>query len=215
MKPADKLFCQRKWQFETGRDVVVVTAELHSLSGQHPYFSMTYEAREKGSFRLHSCGAGCENYKSELEKLGIYKFLRWHLTSTDEPMYYIANSIHHLGHSWKSRSTYERFEKSKYAPKYDRVKAFKECCIYGAVEGDELFKPEDFVASWPEAGNPLIEDLIARDNAEKRAAVTKWLEKRKPKVMAQFAKDMYELFPNVLGVWHSSWVIGPIKTEAS
>lgn len=87
----------------------VITAEVRfddECKNGHNTFSITaayYEPRrvpgeskitfEDGSYWLSSCGQLREKIAAAFPELNEY--LKWHLCSTDGPLYYIANTVYH------------------------------------------------------------------------------------------------------------------------
>lgn len=131
----DKTFATKTIRLERNGDVLIAKAKIESHSGQHPYFSMTGDLYDRnrpnrdgkttnasGKSRwLGSCGAIGDTiveWKPELSQ-----FERWHLTSTDGPMHYLANAIFHAGFCLG-------MEDSR------NLEYLKSTIVYGAVEGD-------------------------------------------------------------------------------
>lgn len=87
MSGTDKMFAKitqtrvtGRFREGQGRRRHTVTAELHSLGGQNPYFSITM-----GTYRQAGNGPA------------LAPSLRWHLVSTDGPMHYAANAAYWAG----------------------------------------------------------------------------------------------------------------------
>jgi len=104
----DKLYAQRKFEIETPEgDVFIAVAELKSLSGQDPYFSICGELYDRGPARGEASVVNSKGQRKYLGACGqmtddvikhfyeLHKFLKWHLTSTVEPMHYVANTVYH------------------------------------------------------------------------------------------------------------------------
>lgn len=107
---------------------------LRKLGNQAPYFSITGEINRQarnGRWVEDSCGCLHDEIAKFFPKLK--PLIKWHLTSTDGPMHYLANSKYWLGFGEYSERNLEHF---------------KSTCIYGALPEDTLFAPE--LASWPE-----------------------------------------------------------------
>lgn len=97
--------------FEGGKPLIVVAVVRHDdecMNG-HNSFSITGKIYELGySFRdgvlahakagcrlgMSSCGCVHDDIKKHIPELA--PFIKWHLTSTDGPMHYIANTIYHV-----------------------------------------------------------------------------------------------------------------------
>jgi hypothetical protein len=92
---SEKTYATKTITKQTPEGTLTATAELHSLSNQHPYFSITGELRVKG--RIEVCGMMHDEIAKYVPEFAPY--LKWHLTSTDGPMHYLANAHHHAGFS--------------------------------------------------------------------------------------------------------------------
>lgn len=94
------------------RPLIVVATVRHDdeCGNGHNTFSITGEIYdEQGSFRdgvlthaktnrrlgMSSCGCVHDDIAKHIPELA--PFIKWHLTSTDGPMHYIANTIYHAG----------------------------------------------------------------------------------------------------------------------
>lgn len=121
-------------------DVLIAKAQIEDL-GQHPYFSITGElydrdrnngdecvlnANEKRRW-LGSCGQLPDEIQTNIPALAPY--LRWHLTSTDGPMHYLANAHYHAGFC-------EGMEDSR------NIEYLKSTIVYGALESDNAVSLE-------------------------------------------------------------------------
>lgn len=97
----------------------VAKAEIVSRSGQRPYFGVTGDLRERGKW----VAGGCMHDEVREYFPELAPYLRWHLTSTDGPMHYLANAMYHAGFclGMESRRNLEYLAST---------------IIYGAVEGD-------------------------------------------------------------------------------
>jgi hypothetical protein len=144
---------------------LVAICEISSINGQSPYFSITGECWQKGYAK--STGTfGMLHDIIEKQFPGLRKFLKWHLTSIQSPMQYLANSLY-----WAGFSGYCDGKKDS-PPKLEYLKS---TCIYGAVESDYSFD---------------IENLSGKES------LTNWLVARLPELMNQFDLEMLELFPD-------------------
>lgn len=119
-----------------GRRRHTVTAELHSLAGQHPYFSITMDTyRQAGNGRWVEDTFGCQH--DEVRRLfpALAPYLRWHLVSTDGPMHYVANAVYWAG------LNKEWCKGGKGDP--PNREAFDETTLWGALPGDAARHPMD------------------------------------------------------------------------
>lgn len=106
---------------------IVAIAEIHSLSGQMPYFALTSEIRI--GREIDSCGMNHEAIAEHFPQLA--KFLKWHLVSPEGPMHYLANAAY-----WLKESNFENL---------------KSTIVYGALDSDatvdlEQIHPNDLGA---------------------------------------------------------------------
>lgn len=93
-----KIYVQKKITRPTGQkeynerggkvnEVLTATAEIHSISGQDPYFAVTGDTNTGPGGMLH------EMIAKHVPEFAPY--LRWHLTSINTgPMHYIANGVY-------------------------------------------------------------------------------------------------------------------------
>jgi len=157
----------------------------------HNSFSITAEGRDMG---------GCCHEEVVEAFPYLEKFIKWHLTSSDGPMHYIANTVYHAKEHGPDRGWL-------YA---DLPGKGMECIKYGTP--DELEKlAEDYAghdiktevrldaksakkaelnharssAVWPEATDKQL--TVSGD------ALTRKLKARLPKLMKKFREDMIEL----------------------
>jgi hypothetical protein len=146
-----------------------VTAQLYSLGGkQLPYFSITSSTYDNRG-RMISGGATGEEGAGPLAP-----YVKWHLTSTDGPMHYLANAMYWAGFNedgspskWHSTA---RYDGERVPPRWDSV---ANVIVLGSVEGD----PDVHALS-------LMPGLTLR----------RFLIEREPKVIAAFKADMLRLF---------------------
>ena len=76
----------------------VITAEIRhddQCGSGHNSFSITGSIKKKGRHEPDICGCIHEEIKKHFPELA--PFIKWHLTSTDEPMHYVANTVYLAG----------------------------------------------------------------------------------------------------------------------
>lgn len=143
---------------------VTATFELHSLSDQHPYFSATVAIYERCSGRGNkvwiegSFGPDHETIARLFPRCA--PFLKWHLTSTDGPMHYLANGLYWAGHSgWRDG-------KLNSPPNNDHLRS---TIVYGALERDAKVRPDRAskrrLEQWLTLRLPLLRQAFMRDMA--------------------------------------------------
>lgn len=129
----DKIFCKRTYKRvyrERGHIYhLTATAEIHSLSGQEPYLSITGElyrqTNGRGRPAMESCGMLHDDIEKHIPQLRQY--LKWHLMSTSAPMHYVSNSLYWAGlQGWTDG-------KPSSPPNYEYLLSTS---IWGAVETD-------------------------------------------------------------------------------
>jgi len=143
----DKIYAKRKLrkQLRDG-DVFIATAELSSIGDQAPYFSITGYLYDRNRNNGDSCVMNAAGRRRWLGSCGclhdetaeyIPEFaplIRWHLTSTDGPMHYMANAIYHAGFCLG-------MENSR------NIEHLKSTIVYGAVETDAAVDLESLDAA--------------------------------------------------------------------
>ena len=97
---------------------ITATARLESLSNQAPYFSITGNFKDK-----HSDMGGCIHSEIAEHFPQLAPYIRWHLTSTNGPMHYLANAMYHAGFCLGMESS-------------RNLEYLASTIVYGAVEGD-------------------------------------------------------------------------------
>lgn len=98
---------------------VTVTAEIHSIGNQSPYFSVTVDGPD-------FCGCNHDLVKKHWPR--VAPFTPWHLVSVDTgPMYYIANARY-----WAGFCGF-RGGKENDPPNEEHLKS---TIVYGMVDGD-------------------------------------------------------------------------------
>jgi hypothetical protein len=84
---------------ENGREYRITAHVRHDdqCGNGHNTFSITGEIDEKrgGVFREYSGGCIHDDIAKHFPELAV--FIKWHLTSTDGPLHYIANTVYHAG----------------------------------------------------------------------------------------------------------------------
>lgn len=163
---------QREAVVEYGFDL-----KFANSTNQDPHFSVTVS---------HAGGGGADHEFIAKHFPKIAPFLRWHLTSTGEPMHYAANGTYwylmaHNRGMWRRQS---------YDP--DPIKAFCSTILFGTADGDDAFDPSvDPVVSFglePEEGQEMVSD----EQVEK--ALRAWLSCRFDTMMSTFVRDMETLY---------------------
>ncbi len=143
---------------------------LRTIGNQDPYVSVTAEIEYKSrNNRWCDQSFGCMHEAVAKHFPQLVPLIRWHLTSTKEPMYYIANGIY-----WFEKMA----GRSKWAlspGEFDPTEAFKSTIVFGAVDGDEL-------------------PPLTATNEE----VTAWLEARRDKLMERMRADVASVLPSAL-----------------
>lgn len=99
--------------------VFTATAEIHSISEQSPYFSITADLKE-GS---RDVAGGCMHDEVREYFPQLAKYIRWHLTSGKEPLHYIPNALYHAGFC-------KDMEDAR------NIEYLKSTVVYGALESD-------------------------------------------------------------------------------
>jgi len=94
-------------------------AELHSIGNQHPYFSIRGDLREGNRW----VAGGCMHDEVEQFFPELAPLVRWHLTSTDGPMHYLANAEYHAGFCVGMENA-------------RNLEYLKSTIVYGALESD-------------------------------------------------------------------------------
>ncbi len=107
----------------------VAKAELASIGDQHPYFSITGDLRENGRW----VSGGCMHDEVLEYFPALAPYVRWHLTSTDGPMHYLANAQYHAGFC-------EGMEDKR------NIEHLKSTIVYGAVASDSDVNLETLTA---------------------------------------------------------------------
>lgn len=158
-------------------------AQLYSLSGQYPYFSITGEQyrQTNGRGRWAEDSFGCLHDDIEKHFKKYAKYIKWHLVSVEEPMHYISNSLYWAGlQGWTDN-------KKDSPPNYDY---FVSTAKWGTVAGDEKIPVKWLM------GKGSKKNII---NRIKSAILTYILKKRAKDLQKEFYNAMFELFGTE---WH-------------
>lgn len=190
------------------KEIVEVEFGLHQLGEQTPYFSVTgavYDRHvrrgersvmdeERLLYWMASCGQIREDIAAVFPE--VVPFMRWHLTSTDQPMHYVANAIY-----WAEKM----FGCSPWAPQSydpDPTETFKSTTIFGALPSDDKAFAElvtgPIVKAKADAENAFQPGVVERTDADirrdmqkvVRECVTAWCEQRRILLMQAFELDM-------------------------
>lgn len=152
-----------------GRRRHTVTAELHSLCGQHPHFSVTMDTyRQAGNGRWMDDAGGCRH--DEVRRLfpSLAPYLRWHGVSIDGPIFYAANAAYWAGlnSEWCNGGPND-------PPNREH---FDATTLWGALPGDADGHPMEAPATMDQ---PWLNTILAA---------------RLPALLALFRADMDRLF---------------------
>ena len=164
-------------------------------------FSITGEVRRPDRHDVEACGCLHEDIARvfpELEPL-----IKWHLTSTDGPMHYIANTCHHAGDrdcyglragerkpilgpdkvpTWVPKTTPEKYVKGHEQPAPVLVE-YELWCREGEGKTRDLDAARH-TAVWPEA----TDEELSQEPQRLEAA----LKARLPSLLAAFKRDMLD-----------------------
>jgi hypothetical protein len=153
-----------KFRRTTDGTYVHATYGLHKIGDQAPHFSVTLdEYKHPGVSERGWLSGGCQHEQVARYFPELAPFVRWHLTSTEGPMHYVANGL--FWHdSYHGRAKYGRPEDRALAPS-----ALASTIVLGALEDD-----------FP------IEMLWSMSREDLKA----WLEARLPRLLAAFQTDM-------------------------
>lgn len=143
------------------RLTLTATAKLEKGGNEYPYFSITGDITTKNDVYVSSGQITDEIYQYIPE---LRPYMKWHLTSTQQPMHYIGNASYWamFTEPWVPRET----------PLEKRIEYLHKAIVYGALESDKNVVPE-------ELGD---KELV------------KWLNWRLPNLMNAFNEDMGKLF---------------------
>jgi len=190
MNKLDAITFKKKFRRENDEKVVTVTIRFDDeCNNGHNSLGITASVYEKncpGGGSFGCCHEDVVELFPELEK-----YIKWHLTSSDGPMYYVENTMYHADeHGPKYAHLYQKdvFGDShciKYGDIEEMQKIVDENEGYYLVIDTKTAKTADLEAArscaiWPDA---TLEQLQDR----------KVLEARLPGLMKEFENDIMEL----------------------
>ncbi len=76
---------------KNGHNSFAITGELYEVGGSRHEPSIVH--KDGRTLRMTSCGCLHEDIARHIPELA--PFIKWHLSSTDEPMHYLANTLYH------------------------------------------------------------------------------------------------------------------------
>lgn len=142
---------------------ITATARYDDQCGNgHNSFAITAEIdRKTGNGRWEEDSGGCCHEEVAKHFPQLAPLLKWHLTSSDGPMHYVANGLYWAGHceAWMRDKT-----KSNSAP--PNLEFLKSTILYGALSSDADFDLADHVHSdmrgftWNEAKANALRDWL-------------------------------------------------------
>lgn len=173
----EKIYATQKFtkQYkEDGREyTITATAQIHSLGGQEPYFSLTGDIRGPRGWEA----GGCLHDDIQKHFPELIPFVKWHLVSMAQPLHYVANSLY-----WAGLSGWCDGKKDS-PPNYEHLVS---TCKWGTVEGDNEIDLHDYMRT----DNPI-------ENEARKFLLTELLNKRINKVQDAFIAAMTELFGDI------------------
>ena len=97
---SDRVYAKKKFgpRRDAERYQHIATAELHGFGRLAPYFAITVDTWRPNNTSLSEASitaCGCQHDVVRQVFPELVKYLKWHLTSTDGPMHYIANTLYH------------------------------------------------------------------------------------------------------------------------
>jgi hypothetical protein len=147
-------------------------AEITQHGHQDPYFSLTGTASHVGGG--DSFGCLHDLISEHFPELAPY--VKWHLASITQPMYYLENGLYHLetGH----------------------IDYFKSTVVWGTVESDKDHEGllQDIEKQLKDAETIETEKVKKRMMKEQADRIKPYLIERLPALMKHFREDMEELF---------------------
>jgi len=172
----NKIFARKTWTKnyrEDGKEyTITATANFESLSGQHPYFSITGDIKQGTRWE----SGGCLHDEIIKHFPNLRKYIKFHLVSTDEPMHYLANSLYWAGlQGWTDG-------KKNSPPNYDYLVS---TCLWGILDEDQEIDLTQFLGEG---------DKNLPKNKEKSVALTEILMSRLSKIQTEFKYEMMKLF---------------------
>ena len=168
----------------------------------HESFAITAEVRRPGRCDVEACGCLHEDIAKVFPELA--PLIKWHLTSTDGPMHYVANTCYHAGDrdcnglrkgerkpilgpdnvpTWVPKITPERYVEGHEQPAPVLVE-YELRCREGEGKKRDLAAARS-CAVWPEA----TDEELCQERPQLEAA----LKARLPALMAEFKQAMLEV----------------------
>jgi uncharacterized protein Usg len=121
----------------------------------HQTFSITADVYTTASRRRHDCQAcGCLHDDIAAIFPELAPLIKWHLTSTDGPMHYVANTCHHAG---------DRIPRD--------LAAARSCAVWPEATDEQLCAPREELEA---ALTARLPGLIAAFRADMTAAGLLW-----------------------------------------
>jgi hypothetical protein len=136
------------------------TANIQKFDNQSPYFAITCSIRGgRGQSRIDM--GGCLHDEVREYAPEWTKYIKWHLTSTVEPMHYLANALYWAGFSgWCDGG---RNDPPNAENLYSTI-------VYGALDDDVKHTPETMdkatLTEWLTARLPRLMDAFRVDMCE-------------------------------------------------
>lgn len=126
-------------------ETLTVEVRLDDSCGNgHETFSVTAERRDtRVPERDNPVAAGCRHEEVTAVFPELKRLLKWHLTSTDGPMHYIANTVYHAG-------------KRDFA-------AARACAVWPEATDEHLSAPKEELTALLNARLPATLDEFRRD----------------------------------------------------
>ena len=115
-------------KLENGK--ITAKAELKSIGSQKPYFSITGTIFDQYG-RVET--SGCIHAEIAEHFPALAPFIKWHLVSVTEPMYYIGNTTYHAGNldCWGKEGKERDFD------------AARHCAIWPEATDEQLSLPKE------------------------------------------------------------------------
>lgn len=190
IKTFEKTYTEDGKQF---RMIVIVRYDDRCGNG-HNTFSITADIDRKQGNRWIEDSGGCLHDEIVRHFPELEKFIKWHLVSSDEPMYYIANTLY-----WAENAAKGGSKRFNYRTMKDEIEQTAEKCLEFAKStavwsdvDDSEFLPdpwtdEEAVKDVEEIGFVRPEHKLKFNNLKKK------LLDRLPALMAEFRKDVESL----------------------
>ena len=127
--------------------IIRATAKLESIGNQSPYFSITARIRKNG---VYSSG-GCIHDEVKKYFPELVPYIKWHLTSMEEPMHYIANTVYHASDRDHKARDYE---------------AARNSAVWPEATDEQLSLPKEELAALLQARLPKLMEDFRKDMSE-------------------------------------------------